>query len=81
MDRVEVIAQLRQFICTEIVKNPGLELLDDEPLITGGIIDSFSLAYIAVFIESAFGVMIYDTELTTQNMDTLVQMANRVLAG
>jgi len=76
--RAEVIAQLKTFICTELVRNADLDLADDEPIISGGIIDSFSLAHVAVFIENSFGVTIPDTELTVENMDTLEQMAQRV---
>lgn len=81
MNRQEVTEKLRQYICDKLVKNPQFDLAEDEPIITGGIIDSFSLAHIAVFIEVEFGVVIPDTELTTENMDTLRQMVDRVLAG
>jgi acyl carrier protein len=41
-------------------------------------IDSFSLAQIAVFIEDTFGVYIPDTDLTVANMDTFDQMVSVV---
>jgi len=77
--RGEVIERLRVFNCHEVVKQPDLALADDEPLITGGIMDSMALAYLGVFIEKTFGVLIPDNELTTDAMDTLAQMADRVL--
>jgi acyl carrier protein len=79
MNRAEIIAGLKHFIRTEIVRDQGIDLLDNEPLITGGIIDSFSIAAIAVYIETAFGVLIPDTELTTENMDSLELMADQVV--
>lgn len=39
---------------------------------------SFSLAHIAVFIETEFRVLIPDDDLTVENMDTLGQMADRI---
>jgi acyl carrier protein len=45
------------------------------------LIDSFCLAHLGVFIESAFGVYVPDSELTVENMDTLDQIVNRVLRG
>jgi acyl carrier protein len=54
---------------------------DNQPLITGGLIDSFSLVEISVFIDDKFGVYIPDTDLTVANMDTLNQMAARVAQG
>jgi acyl carrier protein len=77
--RDDVIARLRGFILHKIVKQPSLSLDDDEPLITGGLMDSMSLAYLGVFIEDEFGVRIPDNDLTVEAMDTLVQMADRVL--
>jgi len=70
--------KLRGYILNEIVRNPGYALEDDEPLISGGLIDSFSLVHIAVFIENEFGVKIPDTDMTVENMDTIEAMARRV---
>lgn len=81
MDINDVKSKLRTFILTELLNNPDYPLADDEPLITGGLIDSFSLAQIGVFVEDAFDVYIPDTDLTVANMDTLEQMAARVMAG
>jgi acyl carrier protein len=78
IERDEVRGRLRSYILTELLNNPAYPLKDDEPLITGGLMDSFSLAQIAVFIETAFGVNLPDTELTVANMDTLEQMVSRV---
>jgi acyl carrier protein len=70
--------RLRSFICTELLRDPAYPLGDDEPLISGGLIDSFSIAYVAVFIENAFGVYIPDVDLTVENMDTLRQIAETI---
>lgn len=79
LDADEVRTGLRQFICTELMRAPDYPLADDEPMITGGLIDSFALAHVGVFIEASFGVYIPDPELTVENMDTLHQMVQRVL--
>jgi acyl carrier protein len=81
MDRREVKDRLRAFICRELMGEPDYPLADDAPLITGGLIDSFALAHIGVFIERTFGVYVPDVDLTVELMDTLEQMAARVLAG
>lgn len=80
-DADDVRHQLREFILTELVQDPSYPLEDDQPLITGGLIDSLSLAYIAVFIEAAFGVYIQDVDLTEPYMDTLNGIVGRVLEG
>ncbi|HML24772.1 MAG TPA: acyl carrier protein [Aggregatilinea sp.] len=81
MDREEVKSKLRTFVVTELIRNPKYPLQDDEPLITGGLIDSFSLAHFGVYAEQEFGVYIPDPDLTVENLDTLNDMVNRVLQG
>jgi acyl carrier protein len=66
--------RLRDFVRSELLRKPDYPLAADEPLITGGLIDSFSLAQIGVFVEDAFGVYVPDTDLTVANMDTIERM-------
>lgn len=80
MHQTDIREPLRTFIRRELLGRPDYRLEDDEPLITGGLIDSFALAQIGVFIEDAFGIYIPDTDLTVANMDTLEQMVQRVMA-
>ena len=75
----EVRAKLKAFICRELMGS-DCALADDEPLFTGGLIDSFSIAYIAVFIEETFDVYIPDTDLTVENMDTVEGIVARVVS-
>jgi acyl carrier protein len=79
MDKTEVTEKLRAFVCKELIRNAKYPLQDSEPLITGGLIDSFSLAYFGVFAEETFGVYIPDTDLTVENLNTLEQMVSRIL--
>jgi acyl carrier protein len=71
-------SRLKHYILREIIKNEDCSIKDDEPLITGGLINSFSLVQIAVFIEDEFKVKIPDTDLTMENMDTLNDMTSRI---
>ena len=80
-NETDVREKLRAFVTTELIRNPKYVLKDDEPLITGGLIDPFSLAYFGVFVEETFGVYIPDTDLTVENLDTLDQMVRRVMQG
>jgi acyl carrier protein len=63
--------ELRTFITTELMRDPGYQLRDDEALISGGLIDSFSLVELQLFIEQQFGVFIDDTELTADAIDNM----------
>jgi acyl carrier protein len=81
LDPAELKNQLRTFICRELIRNPNYPLRDDEPLVTGGLIDSFAIAQIGVFVERAFKVYVPDTELTVDNMDSVEKMAACILAN
>lgn len=72
--------QLVAFITSELMRNASYPLRDDEPLMTGGLIDSFSLVELALFIEEQFGVHFDDVELTAQNMNTIDQIVGNIEA-
>lgn len=78
MDKNNMKAKLKKYIVEEIMKNEDYSIRDDEPLITNGLINSFSLVQIAVFIEEEFQVKIPDTDLTVENMDTINDMTARI---
>ncbi|MFZ5881558.1 MAG: acyl carrier protein [Chloroflexota bacterium] len=71
----ENISKLEQFIAAKILKQPNRKIGADEALISSGLVDSFSLMDIALFVEDSFGVRIEDTELNAQTFDTLTQLA------
>lgn len=63
--------KLINFICSDVLHHPDYPLQGEEPLITGGLMDSFSLTNLAVFIETELGVYIPDSEFTVEQMDTV----------
>ena len=79
MNAQEMRDRLRDFVRSELLREPDYPLAADEPLITGGLIDSFALAQIGVFVEDAFGVYLPDTDLTVANMDTIERMVTCIL--
>ena len=72
------LAVLSQFISTTILKQAGRTVAPDAPLISSGLIDSFSLVDLALFVEDTFGVRIEDTELNAQTFDNLNQLVSLV---
>jgi acyl carrier protein len=69
---------LRQFITHDLIRDAGYDLQDDEGIITEGLMDSFALAELGVFIEEKFGVYIPDPDLTVAKMNTLNQIVARI---
>ena len=71
----ETSSKLEKFIATQILKQPNRAIGADEPLISSGLIDSFSLMDLALHVEDTFGVRIEDTELNAETFDTLHQLS------
>jgi len=71
----QILANLEKFISTQILKQPNRKISADEPLLSSGLIDSFSLMDLALFIEDTFDVRIEDTELNPNTFDNLTQLA------
>ena len=73
-----IMTALEEYISTKILKQPGRKISPDETLISSGMIDSFSLVDLGLFIEDTFGVRIDDTELNANTFDTLEQLAKLI---
>lgn len=71
----QITSKLSSFIAAEILKQPNRKVGLDEPLISSGLIDSFSLIDLALFIEDTYGVHVDDTELNKETFDSLSQLA------
>jgi acyl carrier protein len=74
----QTISNLENFIATQILKQPNRKIAADEPLISSGLIDSFSLMDLALYAEDTFGVRIEDTELNANTFDNLNQLATLI---
>lgn len=71
----QIISTLERFISRQILKQPDRKVAADEPLISSGLIDSFSLMDLALYIEDTFDVRIEDTELNADTFDSLNQLS------
>ena len=73
-----ILARLREQIASQYLKTKAADLPEDQPLVSTGLIDSFSLVDLALFIEATFGVRVEDTELNASTFDTLLDLASLV---
>lgn len=69
-----ILEDLSNFIAGTILQNPSRKIDPDEALISSGLLDSFHLIDLALYIEDRFGIKIEDTELNRQTFDTLEQL-------
>ncbi len=75
----EIIAKTTAYLQQEILQQPNRAIATDEPLISSGLIDSFSLVDVALFVEENFDVVIDDTELNAETFDTLEELADLII--
>jgi acyl carrier protein len=71
----EILTTLAQYVATEILKQPSRLIGADDALLSSGMIDSFHLVDLGMFVEDKFGVRIDDAELNASTFDTLNQLA------
>ena len=73
-----------QALATEVAANmlnqPERKIKPDEALISSGMIDSFHLIDLALYVEDTFGVIIDDSELNANTFDTLNQLAELIVS-
>jgi acyl carrier protein len=72
---MEIIPTLAQQIAAVILKQPKRVINPDDKLISSGLVDSFSLVDLSIFVEDTFGVHLDDTELNASTFDTLNELA------
>jgi len=78
MSSEEISSLLSQYIATKILRQPKRQILPENALISSGLIDSFNLVDLALFIEDTYQVHIDDTELNASTFDTLNQLVDLI---
>ena len=70
--------KIRHFIVNTLMRKPSYKLGDGDKLISGGLIDSFSLVELSLFLEEEFQVHPDDIDLNASTMDTVQMIADYV---
>ncbi len=73
-----ISGNLAQYIAVRILKQPKRPIAMDEKLISSGLIDSFNLVDLSIYVEDTFGVRIDDTELNSDTFDTLAELSELI---
>jgi acyl carrier protein len=70
----EILSALMKYVAAEILKQPDRVINPDDALLSSGLIDSFHLVDLGMFVEDKFGVRIDDSELNASTFDSLNQL-------
>lgn len=71
MNTDEMKGKLAEYLAKDILKQPSRIILPGEALLSSGLIDSFHLVDLALYVEDNFGVHIDDSELNASTFDSL----------
>jgi acyl carrier protein len=70
---------IREYVVREYVEEGAeVEIRDDTPLITGGIVDSFSMVSLKRFLEKKYAIQIPDAEATPTAFDSVSSISQLV---
>jgi acyl carrier protein len=78
MESTAIRDSLRTYLLNTLLRDPSYPLGNDEPLLSSGMVDSFSLVDLALWVEDQFGVHIDNSELNADNFDTLAELASYI---
>ena len=71
-----------EYVIEEYLEDEDEEITYDTPLISGGIVDSFSMVSLKRFLEKKYEISIPDDEATPEAFDTvnsIVDLVNRFI--
>jgi D-alanine--poly(phosphoribitol) ligase subunit 2 len=75
----ELKDKIRAYVVDEYVEEgEDIEVQDDTPLITGGLVDSFSMVSLKLFLETEYDIKIPDEKATAEAFDTVNSIATLV---
>ena len=67
-----------EYVIEEYLEDEDEELDFDSPLISGGIVDSFSMVSLKRFLETKYKISIPDDKATPESFDTVTSIAKLV---
>jgi len=72
----ELKDKVREYVVDEYVEEgDDVEVTDQTPLITGGLVDSFSMVSLKLFLETEYDIKIPDEKATAEAFDTVDAIA------
>ena len=76
MDEMQKV--VLEYVIEEYVEDDDDELTIDSPLISGGIVDSFSMVSLKRFLENKYSIQIPDDKATPEAFDTVNKICDLV---
>jgi acyl carrier protein len=74
----EMVAEIIQFVREEYLEDESMEINVDTPLISSGIVDSFSMVSLKMYLEDKYDIKMTDEEASTEAFDTVSSICHLV---
>ena len=68
------VQELIEYILREVIRRPGVQIAEDTPLVSSGLIDSFALVDILFQLEQVTNLRIPAGKVQAKDMDTVRRM-------
>ena len=78
-DKEEIKKIVLDFVIKEYCDDESDEITYDSPLISGGVVDSFTMVTLKRFLEIKYNISIPDAKATPKAFDTVNSIADLVL--
>jgi len=79
MNRDEIKEIVLKYVIEEYMEDENDEIKYDTPLISGGIVDSFSMVSLKRFLENKYKISIPDEKASPEAFDTVNKITDLVL--
>jgi len=70
--------QIIEFIVDEYVEDDSMVIEDETPLISSGLVDSFSMVSLKMFLEEEYQIQMTDEEASTEAFDNVKRIMTLV---
>jgi acyl carrier protein len=76
---IDLIGEIKDYICgTMLIGLSDQSIEPDESLVQRGVVDSTGVLELVEFLQSRYGIVVKDDEITTDNLDSLNSIASYV---
>ena len=79
MTRGEIEAQVHEFLMSNFIFDPSVQLGPDDSLLESDIVDSTGVLEVIMWLETTFGIKVEDSEVLPENLDSVRSMASFIM--
>jgi acyl carrier protein len=80
MEKRVMVERLQDYISSHFMGSRRRRVLEDEPLLESGILDSIGVLDLLGYLENEFGIVVQDDDLVPENLQSVNRIAEFVQA-